>query len=337
MTAPLSSDNASACAMIKEQNKLTLNTHKGTTASAAEADDMSKAHTDDQIFSACASPEDELEDAAGADLDSYELNYLHQLYTVPDDGMMVNNFADAILPDAVAPPSLGMSAQVHAALRPESPRSTSTSRSAISHATTEGDGQASEHNISQPSTPPRADTRDEAPWSTEPEASPVVASSARIPKTTGRKRKASTLRGSPTPAPPAKQSRAAAAAAAREAKEAAAREAAASEEDSDDDSVGGNPTLDGLEIRPEDDPLGLFSRDPATLTPEEQRLLKKQRRLLKNRESAQLSRHRKKMHLHSLEKMVDALKKDKSQLASKVQALAEDNERLRKQLISLSA
>jgi len=184
--------------MIKEQNKLTLNTHKDTTASAAEADDMSKAHTDDQIFSACASPEDELEDAAGADLDSYELNYLHQLYTVPDDGMMVNNFADAILPDAVAPPSLGMSAQVHAALRPESPRSTSTSRSAISHATTD-DGQASEHNVSQPSTPPRADTRDEAPWSTEPEASPVVASSARIPKTTGRKRKASTLRGSPTP------------------------------------------------------------------------------------------------------------------------------------------
>jgi len=43
------------------------------------------------------------------------------------------------------------------------------------------------------------------------------------------------------------------------------------------------------------------------------------------------------MHLHSLEKMVDALKKDKNQLASKVQALAEDNERLRKQLISLSA
>ena len=60
--------------------------------------------------------------------------------------------------------------------------------------------------------------------------------------------------------------------------------------------------LDGMEIRPEDDPLGLFSRDPATLTPEEQRLLKKQRRLLKNRESAQLSRHRKKCHLHTLEK-----------------------------------
>lgn len=329
-TAPASTDNATACAMIKEQNKLALATSSLTVA----VDDMSKAQTDDQIFCACASPEDELEEAAGGDLDSFELNYLHQLYTMPDEGMMMMG-ADAILPDAVAPPSLGMSAQVHAALRPDSPPS--SSRSTMSHHMTDED----DHDeISQPSTPPRSENCDDSHWATEPEASPVSAPSGRQQKTSGRKRKASTLRGSPAPAaPPAKQSRAAAAAAAREAKEAAAREAAAlsdDDDDSDDDSMG-NPTLDGLEIRPEDDPLGLFSRDPSTLTSEEQRLLKKQRRLLKNRESAQLSRHRKKMHLHSLEKMVEALKRDKHQLAQKVQALADDNERLRKQLVSVSA
>ena len=48
----------------------------------------------------------------------------------------------------------------------------------------------------------------------------------------------------------------------------------------------------------------LMSRDPNTLTFEEQRELKKHLRLLKNRESAQLSRHRKKLHLNSLEHQV---------------------------------
>lgn len=336
-TAPSSTDNATVCAIIKEQNKLASAALqiKIDTDSASLIDDMSKASTEDQIFSACGSPEDELEEATGADLDSFELNYLHHLYTVPDGDMMAQqSFTDAILPDAVAPPSLGCgtpAATVHAALRPESPPS-SSSHSLSSHG-------SEEHNdeVSQPSTPPR-DERNDAPWNTEPDSSPTTHSRAAQKSGSGRKRKASTMRGSPTPAPPAKMSRAAAAAAAREAaKEAAAAAAAAALSDDGDDSdceSSGLPTLDGLEIRPEDDPLGLFSRDPSTLTPEEQRLLKKQRRLLKNRESAQLSRHRKKMHLHSLEKMVDALKREKAVLAQKVQVLADDNERLRKQLIA---
>jgi len=87
--------------------------------------------------------------------------------------------------------------------------------------------------------------------------------------------------------------------------------------------------FDGMEICPEDDPLGLFSRDPATLTPEEQRLLKKQRRLLKNRESAQLSRYRKKSHLQTLEQQLDPLKKERAALQQRVQELLEENERLR--------
>jgi hypothetical protein len=59
-----------------------------------------------------------------------------------------------------------------------------------------------------------------------------------------------------------------------------------------------------LHIRPEDDPLGLFQRDPNTLTSEELKLLKKQKRLIKNRESAQLSRHRKKQHVEGLQAQV---------------------------------
>jgi hypothetical protein len=51
-----------------------------------------------------------------------------------------------------------------------------------------------------------------------------------------------------------------------------------------------------------------MSRDPSTLTVEEQRQVKKQLRLLKNRESAQLSRHRKKLHLNALERQVKVVK-----------------------------
>ena len=48
----------------------------------------------------------------------------------------------------------------------------------------------------------------------------------------------------------------------------------------------------------------LMKRDQKTLTFEEQREVKRYMRLLKNRESAQLSRHRKKMHLTALEMQV---------------------------------
>ena len=96
------------------------------------------------------------------------------------------------------------------------------------------------------------------------------------------------------------------------------------------ESFSSRPMFDSMEIfQPEDDPLGLFSGDPATLTPAEQRLLKKQRRLIKNRESAQLSRHRKKCQLHTLEKQLDPLKKENAALQQRVQELLEENVRLR--------
>ena len=65
------------------------------------------------------------------------------------------------------------------------------------------------------------------------------------------------------------------------------------EQDLDDD-------ISASRLKPEDDPLGLFSRDPHTLTAEELKQLKKQKRLIKNRESAQLSRHRKKLDRKSV-------------------------------------
>eukprot|EP00284_Hemiselmis_tepida_P017497 CAMPEP_0174920406 /NCGR_PEP_ID=MMETSP1355-20121228/4367_1 /TAXON_ID=464990 /ORGANISM="Hemiselmis tepida, Strain CCMP443" /LENGTH=351 /DNA_ID=CAMNT_0016165747 /DNA_START=616 /DNA_END=1671 /DNA_ORIENTATION=+ len=347
------------CAMIKEQNKhasarseaLEIDT-KAPPAAKAKAEESEEA-----IFSACHSPEDDhnLDDgAAVTDLEGFELNYLHQLYTVPDGSdMFAHSLTDAILPDATAPPSLGYSAQVAAALKTESAPASST-HSALSEdadeepasAHSSAAGNDGDDEVSAPSTPPRASSAKgaDSQWATAAREASPPAPRGNQKSGSGRKRRASTLHGSPQPAPPVKQSRTSAAAQKREErereKEAAAAAAAAAahasdDDDSDDDSASGNhPTLDGLEIRPEDDPLGLFSRDPATLTSEEQRLLKKQRRLLKNRESAQLSRHRKKMHLNALEKQVEALKRDKAALAQKVQALHDDNERLRKQLIS---
>lgn len=71
--------------------------------------------------------------------------------------------------------------------------------------------------------------------------------------------------------------------------------------------VGTNSHYRSMVLRPEDDPAGLFQRDPKTLTCEELKVIKKQKRLIKNRESAQLSRHRKKQHVEGLQVILLAL------------------------------
>jgi len=272
------------------------------------------------IFSTVGSPND-VDSTTGDELGDYELSYLHNLYQ--------GEIQDAMLPETESPPSLGVMG-----LAPMSG----------------GSGPASAlkplvlsafclKNLpsAQPDTPPTDEGHDS--WDDEDDedadmtpsprcASPLpdgpgINAAAARPGANNRKRKASPADGPASPAP-AKQSRLA--------KDRASTpvdvDSSSSRESSETPS--NRPMLDGMEIRPEDDPLGLFSRDPATLTPEEQRLLKKQRRLLKNRESAQLSRHRKKCHLHTLEKQVDALKKEKAALAQRVQELVEENARLRK-------
>lgn len=88
---------------------------------------------------------------------------------------------------------------------------------------------------------------------------------------------------------------------------------------------------------PEDDPQGLFSRDPSTLTPEEVRMLKKKKRLIKNRESAQLSRQRKRIRLETLQTEVLALEGENRALHAKVAQLMEDNAALRRKLGGASA
>ena len=99
------------------------------------------------------------------------------------------------------------------------------------------------------------------------------------------------------------------------------------EQDLDDD-------ISASRLKPEDDPLGLFSRDPHTLTAEELKQLKKQKRLIKNRESAQLSRHRKKLHQETLESQVMNLEKEKHILNARLEQLALENAILKNQLLA---
>jgi hypothetical protein len=333
-----------ACNLIKQENKRMTARGKAPTAMVEVMRDPVRIcgeDTDDTIFSACNSPDcDDLDSSTASELGEYELSYLHTLYQ-PNDLMPAHMTGDTILPDAVAPPSLGggmtVSIPVTISTSLVSPPASSSTHIVLR------DMDHDDCESSQPSTPPRTE---DSQWCTEEaDIAPVVSSMAPSPapakpavvgKTTGRKRKAVTNIDA-APAPPTKSSRTQHLEPRHVPK--GGGSTSGDDDDSDNESTSGSsrgrcPMLDGLEIRPEDDPLGLFSRDPSTLTPEEQRILKKQRRLLKNRESAQLSRHRKKMHLHSLEKQVDALKKDKAALAARVQALQEDNERLRKQLIA---
>jgi len=64
---------------------------------------------------------------------------------------------------------------------------------------------------------------------------------------------------------------------------------------------------------------------------------KKQRRREKNRASAQQSRQRKKSHLETLEQRVEVLEHDRLVLQNRVEALASENQRLRKQLAQSGA
>ena len=83
----------------------------------------------------------------------------------------------------------------------------------------------------------------------------------------------------------------------------------------------------------DDDPLGLFTRDPSTLTPEEIKMLKKRKRLIKNRESAQLSRQRKRIRLETLQAEVLHLEEEKKALAARVDQLTEENTALKRKLL----
>jgi|EP00802_Teleaulax_amphioxeia_P006179 hypothetical protein len=271
------------------------------------------------IFSTVGSPDD-VDSTTGDELGDYELSYLHNMYQ--------GDLQDSMLPDA--PTSLSMMPLS------SGPASSALKANALAAIALKNPASGA-HALSQPDTPPGGghDSLDDSDDDMTPSprgASPVPSGPAA--KSTpvrasanSRKRKGASAEAPALSSPLSKAC-----------KTSAARERACSPVDVDtprssrdsSECPSTRPMLDGMEIRPEDDPLGLFSRDPATLTPEEQRLLKKQRRLLKNRESAQLSRHRKKCHLHTLEKQVDSLKKEKAVLQQRVQELLDENERLRK-------
>jgi hypothetical protein len=266
-----------------------------------ELEDMLKA-TGDEIFSVCDDPQDN-DDSPVSEIGEYELNYLHNLYQQTD--ILSSNCISGltILPDAVAPPSLSLnvSGQEGAHL------SLLSAEHPASGQSTFGGSALEARSGSQPDTPPRQGLN--AQWVSESssrEASPLnVAKNQKCVKPTGRKRK-----GAAEPASPAVGSRNQRVVAYEDAKAKVTERGESCDKESNDSSSdrGQSPcpslshVTEIFEIRPEDDPHGLFSKDPATLTPEEQRLVKKQRRLLKNRESAQLSRHRKKMHLTALER-----------------------------------
>jgi hypothetical protein len=259
-----------------------------------ELEDMLKAG--DEIFSVCDEPQDN-DDSPVSEIGDYELNYLHNLYQQTDILSSNCNSGFTILPDAVAPPSLSLniSGQEGAHLPLISAEHPASGQSTFGGSALEA---------RQPDTPPRQGLK--AQWVSESSsrgASPhSVVKNQKSAKPTGRKRKAA------EPASPAVGSRNQRVVAYEDSKSTERGESCDKESNDSSSDRGQSPcpslshVTEIFEIRPEDDPHGLFSKDPATLTPEEQRLVKKQRRLLKNRESAQLSRHRKKMHLNALER-----------------------------------
>eukprot|EP00292_Cryptomonas_paramecium_P011711 CAMPEP_0113716192 /NCGR_PEP_ID=MMETSP0038_2-20120614/33750_1 /TAXON_ID=2898 /ORGANISM="Cryptomonas paramecium" /LENGTH=320 /DNA_ID=CAMNT_0000643681 /DNA_START=357 /DNA_END=1316 /DNA_ORIENTATION=- /assembly_acc=CAM_ASM_000170 len=86
-----------------------------------------------------------------------------------------------------------------------------------------------------------------------------------------------------------------------------------------------------------DDPQGLFSRDPTTLSAEELKQLKKRKRLIKNRESAQLSRQRKRIRLETLQAEVLNLEGENKGLHARVDQLLEENAALKRKLAAFAA
>lgn len=82
---------------------------------------------------------------------------------------------------------------------------------------------------------------------------------------------------------------------------------------------------------PTDEALAeLDLKKPANV--EEDKEVKRQRRLVKNRESAQASRERKKLYVKGLEARVEELATKNSDLNAKLQAMEEENKRLRERL-----
>jgi hypothetical protein len=291
------------------ESKISLNSSPITVKKAAVMSDVQELEEDllkgagDEIFSVCDGSQDN-DDSPVSEIGEYELNYLHNLYQQTDILSSNCNSGFTILPDAVAPPSLSLSVSgsegAHLSLLSQS----NAEHAAPEQSTSIGNMASTVvKNGSQPNTPPRLATNTH--WVSEGSsrgASPFnSAAAAKSTKTGGRKRKAA----AEPPAVPVSGARNQRVVAYEDTKS-ADRDDKESNDSSSDRGQSPCPSLSHMteifEIRPEDDPHGLFSKDPATLTLEEQRLVKKQRRLLKNRESAQLSRHRKKMHLNALER-----------------------------------
>jgi hypothetical protein len=279
------------------------------------------------IFSTVGSPDDvdsTTVDEFGDEFGDCELSYVHNMY----QGVQL----DSMLPDALSmmplssgPASSVLKANILDAVALENPASIAHALSQLD--TTPGGGLHDESDITlmmgslSTEMPSPHGAYSPMPKGSLAKTTPVRASAR------SRKRKGASSESPALSSPSSKASRTS-----------AARERACSPVEIDtprssrdsSESFSSRPMFDSMEIfQPEDDPLGLFSGDPATLTPAEQRLLKKQRRLIKNRESAQLSRHRKKCQLHTLEKQLDPLKKENAALQQRVQELLEENVRLR--------
>jgi len=71
------------------------------------------------------------------------------------------------------------------------------------------------------------------------------------------------------------------------------------------------------------------------LSPDDERLLKRQKRLIKNRESAQLSRLRKKVYIEELEKKVSQLTTENDTLSKQIAAIATDKKKLHEEVLYL--
>ena len=293
--------NQEACDASSASENPSVAAKKAMTMSALqELDDDLLKGAGDEIFSVCEGSQDN-EDSPASEIGEYELNYLHNLYQQTDILSTNCNGGFTILPDAVAPPSLSLSTT-----GTEGAHMSLLSQSNVEHPASEQStlgGTEKAGNGSQPDTPPRPGSN--YLWATEGGsrgASPLNATQAqKATRGGGRKRKAA--EPAATPVSGSRNQRVVAYENIKSERDAGDKESndSGSERGDSPCPYAGHVT-EIFEIRPEDDPHGLFSKDPATLTPEEQRLVKKQRRLLKNRESAQLSRHRKKMHLNALER-----------------------------------
>lgn len=84
------------------------------------------------------------------------------------------------------------------------------------------------------------------------------------------------------------------------------------------------------------EPVGLPAvPEGASLTPEEERNMKRQRRLVKNREAAQLFRQRQKAYIQDLEKKVSDLSATNNEFRARVELLNSENKLIKEQLLYL--